>query len=173
MYCDRYDWVTSCSRSEKGTMVFSLPSVADAICNISETNSFLYTVLTLVVIPFRLVSRLLYSRLSPRRVTIAIENGKSATLFSSHCVSFLYLLIIYLSTAVDVADKVNKSADTHLLLPCRGTSIQWALPMLSQLLPEHLLARVQSTAVDPNTESPEHGDLMPAYNAQTGEVLKV
>ena len=57
--------------------------------------------------------------------------------------------------------------------PFRGTSIQWALPLLSQLLPEDLLARVQSTAVDPNVESPENGDSMPAYDAQKGEILKV
>lgn len=43
--------------------------------------------------------------------------------------------------------------------------------MLDQLLPDDLLKKVQSTAVDPRVESSEHG--MPVYNAESGENMKV
>ncbi|KAK5174665.1 uncharacterized protein LTR77_001747 [Saxophila tyrrhenica] len=54
-----------------------------------------------------------------------------------------------------------------------GMSIQWALPMLADLLPNHLLERLQSDAsVDPHYVFPETGNTMPIYNAETGELMK-
>lgn len=52
-------------------------------------------------------------------------------------------------------------------------SIQWALPMLSDLLPGTLLAQLQTVAVDPHYISPDAGNTMPVYNAESGEKLKV
>ncbi|KAK4609214.1 FAD-dependent monooxygenase phnB [Fulvia fulva] len=53
-----------------------------------------------------------------------------------------------------------------------GMSIQWALPLLSDLLPEHIHERLQSASVDPHYTFPDTGNIMPVYNAQTGERLK-
>lgn len=39
----------------------------------------------------------------------------------------------------------------RLKLP-RGTSIQWALPLVPQLLPDDVYAQFRTTAVDPLTE---------------------
>lgn len=51
-------------------------------------------------------------------------------------------------------------------------SIQWALPMLPQVLPDELLHRLQSASVDPHYVFPETGNSMPTYNAATGELIK-
>ncbi|KAF2104342.1 FAD/NAD(P)-binding domain-containing protein [Rhizodiscina lignyota] len=51
-------------------------------------------------------------------------------------------------------------------------SVQWALPMLDSLLPSDLMARLQSTAVDPYYVYPETGNHMPFYHGGTGELLK-
>lgn len=51
--------------------------------------------------------------------------------------------------------------------------MQWALPMLPKLLPDELLEKLQSAAVDPHYVFPETGNSMPAYNAETGELMKV
>lgn len=59
--------------------------------------------------------------------------------------------------------------DLRLKVP-RGTSIQWALPLVPQLLPDDLYIRFRTTAVDPLSEP---GYSMPTYNGHTGEVLKV
>lgn len=55
----------------------------------------------------------------------------------------------------------------------RGMSIQWALNLLPALLPEELMARLQSTSVDPSYVFPESGNSMRMYNAETGDTLKV
>jgi len=52
-------------------------------------------------------------------------------------------------------------------------SVQWALPMLPDLLPGDLLARLQSTSVDPFYVFPEVGNYMPVYDASSGEHVKV
>lgn len=51
--------------------------------------------------------------------------------------------------------------------------MQWALPMLPDLLPDDLLARLQSTSVDPYYVFPEAGNSMPVYDASSGEHVKV
>ncbi|KAF7186548.1 FAD-dependent monooxygenase phnB [Pseudocercospora fuligena] len=53
-----------------------------------------------------------------------------------------------------------------------GMSIQWALPMLSALLPDKLHERLQTASVDPHYNFPESGNAMPVYNAETGELVK-
>lgn len=52
-------------------------------------------------------------------------------------------------------------------------SIQWALRMLPDLLPEDLLARLQSTSVDPYYVFPEAGNSMSVFDASCGERVKV
>lgn len=52
-------------------------------------------------------------------------------------------------------------------------SIQWALRMLPDLLPEDLLARLQSTSVDPYYVFPEAGNSMSVFDASCGEPVKV
>lgn len=53
-------------------------------------------------------------------------------------------------------------------------SLQWALPMLRELLPETLLGRLQTDAsVDPHCIFPDTGNSMPVYDAATGGLLKV
>ena len=51
-------------------------------------------------------------------------------------------------------------------------SIQWALPLLSDLLPSDLHQKLQTASVDPNYTFPDTGNSMPVYNASTGEHLK-
>lgn len=51
--------------------------------------------------------------------------------------------------------------------------MQWALPMLPDLLPDDLLARLQSTSVDPYYVFPDAGNSMPVYDASSGEHVKV
>ncbi|EME38964.1 hypothetical protein DOTSEDRAFT_66932 [Dothistroma septosporum NZE10] len=53
-----------------------------------------------------------------------------------------------------------------------GMSIQWALPLLADLLPEDVHSRLQSASVDPHYVFPDAGNAMPVYNAATGEHLK-
>lgn len=52
-------------------------------------------------------------------------------------------------------------------------SLQWALPMLKDLLPDDLWEKVQNAAVDPFYVCPKEGTSMPVYNAGTGEKIKV
>ncbi|KAK3674333.1 hypothetical protein LTR78_005802 [Recurvomyces mirabilis] len=51
-------------------------------------------------------------------------------------------------------------------------SIQWALPMLPQLLPEELMNRIQEASVDPYYIFPKTANSMPVYNGQSGELIK-
>ncbi|KAK4555286.1 hypothetical protein LTR86_007582 [Recurvomyces mirabilis] len=51
-------------------------------------------------------------------------------------------------------------------------SIQWALPMLPQLLPEELMDRIQEASVDPHYIFPKAGNSMPVYNGESGELIK-
>lgn len=53
-----------------------------------------------------------------------------------------------------------------------GMSIQWALPLLQQILPEDLFIRLQTTSVDPHYVFPDDGNVMPVYNVETGELVK-
>ncbi|KAI5364607.1 Putative FAD-binding domain, FAD/NAD(P)-binding domain superfamily [Septoria linicola] len=53
-----------------------------------------------------------------------------------------------------------------------GMSIQWALPLLQQILPEDLFKRLQTTSVDPHYVFPHDGNVMPVYNVETGELVK-
>jgi 2-polyprenyl-6-methoxyphenol hydroxylase-like FAD-dependent oxidoreductase len=51
-----------------------------------------------------------------------------------------------------------------------GMSIHWSRPLLEQLLPEELLARLREAAVDPSFDSSaEGGYTVPFYNGKTGE----
>lgn len=51
-----------------------------------------------------------------------------------------------------------------------GMSIHWSRPLLEQLLPEDILARLREAAVDPSFDSSEAGGyLVPFYNGKTGE----
>lgn len=52
-----------------------------------------------------------------------------------------------------------------------GMSIQWALPMLNDLLPADLLDRLQSATADPSY-SPPDPDFIPTFNLGTGEHIK-
>ena len=51
-------------------------------------------------------------------------------------------------------------------------SLQWGLPMLKNVLPDDLMAKLQSAAVDPFYICPEGGTSMPVYNGETGERIK-
>ncbi|KAF2163171.1 hypothetical protein M409DRAFT_26614 [Zasmidium cellare ATCC 36951] len=53
-----------------------------------------------------------------------------------------------------------------------GMSVQWALPMLPDLLPPELLGRLQETSVDPHYIFPKSGNSMPVYDGSSGELLK-
>ncbi|KAF2724733.1 FAD/NAD(P)-binding domain-containing protein [Polychaeton citri CBS 116435] len=53
-----------------------------------------------------------------------------------------------------------------------GISVQWSLPMLPKLLPPPLLSRFQEAWVDPSWVGPDEGNILPTYNAETGELLK-
>jgi hypothetical protein len=51
-----------------------------------------------------------------------------------------------------------------------GMSIHWSRPLLEQLLPDELLARLREAAVDPSFDSSaEGGYVVPFYNGKTGE----
>lgn len=49
--------------------------------------------------------------------------------------------------------------------------VHWSLPQLQQLLPEELWARLNEAQSDPFHVAPET-DVLPMYNAQTGECIK-
>jgi hypothetical protein len=51
-------------------------------------------------------------------------------------------------------------------------SLQWALPMLPQVLPDDLMSKIQSAAVDPFYIC-DSATSMPVYNGETGEKIKV
>jgi len=51
-------------------------------------------------------------------------------------------------------------------------SIQWALPLLADLLPSELHAHLQSVATDPYHRCPESGTTVPFYNGRDGEKIK-
>lgn len=51
-------------------------------------------------------------------------------------------------------------------------SIQWSLPSIKAILPEHLLARLQETSVDPYAHCSPEGAGFPVYNGSTGERIK-
>lgn len=50
-------------------------------------------------------------------------------------------------------------------------SIQWALPMVQEILPQSLWTSLHTAAVDPNYESPDEA-FLPTLNGATGELIK-
>ena len=53
-----------------------------------------------------------------------------------------------------------------------GMSIQWALSMLPDLLPDEIMAGLKAACCDPYFDPPNNGCYMPVYNGETGEHIK-
>ncbi|KAK4495344.1 hypothetical protein PRZ48_013675 [Zasmidium cellare] len=77
-------------------------------------------------------------------------------------------------------DKQSSSKSLHVLIIGAahyrsrewGMSIQWALPLLPELLPPGIMSRLQSASVDRHYVFPKSGNSMPVYDASSGELLK-
>lgn len=49
--------------------------------------------------------------------------------------------------------------------------VHWALPMMENLLPDDLTARLKEAQTDPSLDAPEK-DSLPIYNGLTGEIMR-